>query len=51
MKIGGRGEVPMVLRYTKSISFEACLEHYRQATDKEGKLTGNLPSQCIQYKS
>jgi len=33
MHLGGWADLSMVLRYTRSITFEDCLEHYRQVTD------------------
>jgi len=32
MHLGGWSDLSMVLRYTRSITFEDCLEHYKKAT-------------------
>jgi integrase/recombinase XerC len=32
MHLGGRSDLSMVLRYTRSITFDDCLEHYKQIT-------------------
>jgi integrase/recombinase XerC len=51
MHLGRWKSLPMVERYTRSITFDDCLEHYRRATNKEGRPTRNLPSQCVRYNS
>ena len=33
MHLGGWSDLSMVLRYTRSITFEDCLEHYKRVTD------------------
>ncbi|MBA7716117.1 Tyrosine recombinase XerC [subsurface metagenome] len=33
MHLGGWEDLTMVMRYTKSITFDDCLEHYRQANN------------------
>jgi integrase len=32
MHLGGWEDLSMVLRYTRSITFDDCLEHYKRAT-------------------
>lgn len=33
MHLGGWSDLSMVLRYTRSITFDDCINHYRRATD------------------